>query len=1106
MTDQFNTRYKTLGDNPQEFELIGANALVHSGAFGTGFKGHTIAEPDRIWLIKQAQSRDYASQFTSEYTTLQQLNACTPHTPWPVYEAHADSENGLPALIMPFYTATLIEALNRVVQRDAYAAEVQLTEALLQHLDVLDALHQLGYTRVDYKPEDFFWEADQLIEIDWNVLRANTPQNRVQELHKLGEMLYAWLTARTPVLPLDPFARDSQWTNAYDNTANGAVAPRWSMHIQRLTSGLLTDQFGDPGLFRAECLAWRAWLTAVQQTVQPSEAAAPPLWKRLTASQRALLQADALARFGTTAAIRRTAAQQRDDLLLERSQQLDSGLEGLANVLRQLDDGRYRDADDLLTRIEQTLPDADPLLMPHLAIERWRNLIGLLQNATIAQDGIDLFAARKALIDAVELLGATEIGAEASRDTAFERVLTDKPNAPQGSNRAAFDMIYLEIDGRLALLRARQTSDLVVRTLALQTAYESFSAIRYLKPLADRDLLQELQRTRQQSQLGQTLDQAVSAVQAQAVRAPNDALRLYGEQYSQLRSLESGLDLPDASARPSRQFVDAVRPWLRRAEFGLNLADPSRLSLWELLGQANEFDDAGQLSLTPDERRALGTRITHLIDEVQNAVTLGTDEDSARAERNLALLERIQKRYPAYVPISYLSTDEQAALTQVVAKQRAFFAQWPELKETVHGISNDASIQILKQAIKANVDIYKLPGETRQLSRLLAPLLEGVERLQGELDTLGQQLESQRQRLTLETTRLLDETSTKKSETEKQTNAARESVQNISRIEHIMAARYHLSRAIERAEQLDGDGFRSEFAAAQTHAPLSQTDAAVQSLQSKANQFDKAFQNAQSKLTLSRLDNLRLLYVQLVEDHRPLDESQQSELAQAQRQLDEPLLQAPLRYLAARAAQLTVVRPGRSGDDDVHAQLIAAARDVCRVALDDAKIKPMERIPAIQTALQTVMQTFRQPGVAASALGGASFVRDWQSCLQEATLSGSRLAPLLERIRFWPRYKNTQKEIDELCAVAYALEEMSSILSARAFYLIFPLWRDSMNEASHYYAEAYSRLKSTQGAPTALENLFVTILKRGEAYCQSGKMLIQNENALLESVAGTRKV
>ncbi len=667
---------------------------------------------------------------------------------------------------------------------------------------------------MDYKPEDFFWETDQLVEIDWNVLRPNTPQNRVQELHKLGEMLYAWLTARTPVLPLDPYARDNQWTNAYDSTAKGAVSPRWSMHMQRLTSGLLTDQFSEPEMFRTECLAWQNWLTNSAQSSVPT---APPLWQRLTTNQRALLQADALARYASTDAKRRTAAQQRDALLLERSQQLDSGLEGLANVLRQLDDGRYRDADDLLTRIQQTLPDADPLSMQHLAIERWRVLIGLLQNATVAQDGVDLFVVRKALIDAVELLGATEIGAETNREAAFNRVLADKPTTPQGANRAAFELIYKELDGRLALLRARQAADLAARTQALQAAYDAFSAIRYLIPLADRDLLPELQRAHQQSQIGQTLDLAISEVQAQSVSAPNTALRLYREHYSQLRSLESALDLPDASARPSRQFVDVVRPWLRRAEFGLNLADPARLPLWELLDQATVFENAGPLSLTPAERRALTLRIIHVIDEVENAVSFGTDEDSARAERQLALLDRIDQRYPAYYPGDYPGADEFASMVQRTKQQREFFAAWPELKKTVLQTGNDDLIKILKQAIDANVDIYKLPDETRQLSRLLAPLLEGVERLQEELDALGKGLESQRQRIAVDTTRLLDETTAKKMEADQQISVAWASAQNITRFEHVAAARAHLSRALERGQQFHLDGFRSEFDFAKKH-------------------------------------------------------------------------------------------------------------------------------------------------------------------------------------------------------------------------------------------------------------------------------------------------
>ncbi len=131
MTDQFNTRYKTSGDNEREFELIGSNALVHSGAFGVGFKGQEVNKSGTIWLIKQALSRDYADQFNSEFKILGQLHAQTSHTPWPVYEANTDSEVSLPALIMPFYSTTLVDTLNGIVLTDPRAAELQLISALI---------------------------------------------------------------------------------------------------------------------------------------------------------------------------------------------------------------------------------------------------------------------------------------------------------------------------------------------------------------------------------------------------------------------------------------------------------------------------------------------------------------------------------------------------------------------------------------------------------------------------------------------------------------------------------------------------------------------------------------------------------------------------------------------------------------------------------------------------------------------------------------------------------------------------------------------------------------------------------------------------------------
>ncbi len=268
-----------------------------------------------------------------------------------------------------------------------------------------------------------------------------------------------------------------------------------------------------------------------------------------------------------------------------------------------------------------------------------------------------------------------------------------------------------------------------------------------------------------------------------------------------------------------------------------------------------------------------------------------------------------------------------------------------------------------------------------------------------------------------------------------------------------------------------------------------------------ADQLEKAFQNARSKITMPGLNNLRQLYIQLVEDHTALSESQQNELSQAQRQLDDPL-QAPLRYLENRARQLAPAQSKLSTEGGTNPQLLEKACGVCRAALEGTTSKTKERVAAIEKALEMVRQTLKQPGLT-STLEAINFIRDWQEVLEETTFTSKRLSPLLDKICFWPRYKNPQTEIDELRAVAYALEEMAGALSARAFYLIFPLWQESVNTANEHYSDALGRLKTVSNTP--LENLFASILKRGEDYCQSGKALIEYEKTLLEFVAGTRK-
>ena len=182
-------------------------------AFGTVYASYPAAKPDRRigsgeWIVKVSNNHAHEVRFRDEFTILRQLAEKNSFTPRPVYWLKREDDQ-MPAIAMPYYSQRLGDCIKdwEATQPDW---EERVVTLMIDYTQAITALNVGGYVCVDRKPDDLFWEDEQLVVIDWNVVRPITNEDyRRAEISLIGRIWYVLLTGHEP-LTLNAF-NDAQW-------------------------------------------------------------------------------------------------------------------------------------------------------------------------------------------------------------------------------------------------------------------------------------------------------------------------------------------------------------------------------------------------------------------------------------------------------------------------------------------------------------------------------------------------------------------------------------------------------------------------------------------------------------------------------------------------------------------------------------------------------------------------------------------------------------------------------------------------------------------------------------------------------------------------------
>lgn len=193
--------------------------FLASGLIGTVFPAWEPSDIEKtpVKAVKVPApnlTEDLAKKFWQEFYTLEKLNAQwnqlhpSERSPFPSIEK-GKKDDGAEIFVMEYIPDEMI--LSRVFdQAKPFERETQYLQAALRYVEMLDALHQAGYTCPDRKTPDVRWRDDRLVVLDWNVVAGVSPQNTQQDFHLFGSMWHQFLTGKYAPTGLD-ILDDTHW-------------------------------------------------------------------------------------------------------------------------------------------------------------------------------------------------------------------------------------------------------------------------------------------------------------------------------------------------------------------------------------------------------------------------------------------------------------------------------------------------------------------------------------------------------------------------------------------------------------------------------------------------------------------------------------------------------------------------------------------------------------------------------------------------------------------------------------------------------------------------------------------------------------------------------
>jgi len=346
-------------------------------AFGIVYEGYRA---DRYgsrldgeqWVVKVSNSADHRQRFEEEYDVLVGIvegtkrNVNEIHSPNPVYLLRRKDDNR-PAIAMPRYTKhvrDLIKGWN----------EIQIVEQLYRYVAVIQALNGLGYICTDRKPDDLFWEKNELVVIDWNVLRPfSDAQYRQAEISLIGRIWYVLLTGYEPGLSLNPYV-DKEWK--YFSDSDSQSIGQISMGLRLILSDILTgNRYKNVNDILSTLKMWSGWLNDNNLSLNSKI-----LTKRLqidlgllSDKKAQLILADLVWRTQRDAGARSMRGELQDQIL-QQSDDLEDIQGRLDEIARAVKSSSIDEAQRLLGGLP-TLNDAQTV-----ALKRWELLIHSLNS------------------------------------------------------------------------------------------------------------------------------------------------------------------------------------------------------------------------------------------------------------------------------------------------------------------------------------------------------------------------------------------------------------------------------------------------------------------------------------------------------------------------------------------------------------------------------------------------------------------------------------------------------------------------------------------------------------------------------------------------------
>ncbi|MGB1287752.1 MAG: hypothetical protein ACPG7F_14530, partial [Aggregatilineales bacterium] len=186
--------------------------ILSSGADAIVYRAHIAGAEHAEYAVRVAHSPEAIERLRDEYQLLIDLGTYSNHGIPPVALGN-HPDNGLPALVMPFYQTPLAGLIEDHLKRKQYLlAEKIAIQAAIDYTETMDGLRQLQPPRscINHKTDDFFIADGQLFILDWQALVDATTGSFASEVSLFGQVWHALFMGRYGNRPVYPF-NDERW-------------------------------------------------------------------------------------------------------------------------------------------------------------------------------------------------------------------------------------------------------------------------------------------------------------------------------------------------------------------------------------------------------------------------------------------------------------------------------------------------------------------------------------------------------------------------------------------------------------------------------------------------------------------------------------------------------------------------------------------------------------------------------------------------------------------------------------------------------------------------------------------------------------------------------